>query len=263
MAILLTGGTGKTSIRVARFLHNENIPFVLASRRGQSAAPPDMPAVKFNWLEKDTWRIPFDYKFANDQVISAIYLMEPQAPEPWKPLNEFIDYAREKHGVRRFVLVAGSSAECGKPGMGMVWQHFLDRQVDYCIVLMFARWSENLTEDGPRQLIRDQGKIYTACGQGKIPFVSATDIAAVAYRALTDPDSHNCDHRVLGPELLTYDDIAEKLSSVLGRTIEHVKLSGESRYPLGTDKRGGLPVLCGLLDKAGGCGLDWVRDTGE
>ncbi|BDD64234.1 hypothetical protein MAP00_009072 [Monascus purpureus] len=64
------------------------------------------------------------------------------------------------------------------------------------IVLMFARWSENLTEDGPRQLIRDQGKIYTACGQGKIPFVSATDIAAVAYCALTDPDSHNCNHQL-------------------------------------------------------------------
>lgn len=96
--------------------------------------------------------------------------------------------------------------------------------------LMFPRWPENLTENGPRQLIRDQGKIYTACGQGKIPFVSATDIAAVAYRALTDSDSHNCDHRVLGPELLTYDDIAEKLSRALGRKIEHVKLSGESRY---------------------------------
>lgn len=54
MAIILTGGTGKTSIRVARFLQNENIPFVLASRRGQSAAPPDMPAVKFDWLDKDT-----------------------------------------------------------------------------------------------------------------------------------------------------------------------------------------------------------------
>jgi nucleoside-diphosphate-sugar epimerase len=134
MAILLTGGTGKTSIRVARFLQNDNIPFLLASRRGQSAAPPGMPAVEFDWLDKDTWRIPFDYKFVNDQVITAIYLMEPQAPEPWKPLNEFIDYALEKHGVRRFVLVAGSSAECGKPGMGMVWQHFLDRQVDYCVL---------------------------------------------------------------------------------------------------------------------------------
>lgn len=113
---------------------------------------------------------------------------------------------------------------------------------------MFAGWSENLTENGPRQLIRDQGKIYTACGQGKIPFISATDIAAVAYRALTDPVSHNCDHRVLGPELLTYDDIADKLSRVLGRTIEHVKLSGEERYQ-GLVNAGVSEYYAGFLTK--------------
>jgi uncharacterized protein YbjT (DUF2867 family) len=35
---------------------------------------------------------------------------------------------------------------------------------------------------------------------------------------------------VLGPELLTYDQVAETLSGVLGRRIEHVKLSREERY---------------------------------
>lgn len=60
--------------------------------------------------------------------------------------------------------------------------------------------------------------------------MSAIDIAAVAFRAIIDPQSHNCDHRVLGPELLTYDEVAEKLSVALGRPIEHVKLSGDQRY---------------------------------
>lgn len=60
--------------------------------------------------------------------------------------------------------------------------------------------------------------------------MSATDIAAVAYRAVTDIESHDCDHRVLGPELLTYDEIAQKLSAALGREIQHVSLSGEDRY---------------------------------
>ncbi|KAJ5238433.1 hypothetical protein N7468_003052 [Penicillium chermesinum] len=91
-------------------------------------------------------------------------------------------------------------------------------------------FTENLSDEAPAAVIRDQGKIYTACGEGKIPFVSAIDIAAVAFRAITDPKSHNCDHRVLGPELLTYDEVAEKLSAALGRPIEHVKLSGDQRY---------------------------------
>ncbi|KAK2875589.1 hypothetical protein FQN49_001594 [Arthroderma sp. PD_2] len=229
MAILLTGGTGKTSVRLARFLQNANIPFLLASRRGSAAAPAGMPAVKFDWLDEDTWSTPFSCRLAGGTAISTIYLMEPQVAEPWKPMIEFIEYARKEHGVGRFVLVAGSSADPSRLGMGLVWQHFLDTGVDYC-VLRPSWFMENLSDEAPHDIIRDQSKIYTACGDGKIPFVSAIDIAAVAFRALTDPQSHNCDHRVLGPELLTYDEVAEKLSAALGRTIEHVKLSDEQRY---------------------------------
>ena len=134
MPVLLTGGTGKTSVRLARFLQNENIPFLLASRRGLSAAPSGMPAVQFDWLDQSTWKEPFQHRFAGGGTISAIYLMEPLVAEPWKPMNEFIDYARKEHGVSRFVLVAGSSAEPSQPGMGMVWQHFLDTGVDYCVL---------------------------------------------------------------------------------------------------------------------------------
>ena len=50
-------------------------------------------------------------------------------------------------------------------------------------------------------------KIFTACEDGEIPFISADDIADVAFKALTDEESHNCDYKVLGPELLTYDQV--------------------------------------------------------
>lgn len=73
--------------------------------------------------------------------------------------------------------------------------------------------------------MRDEDKIYSATGDGKIPFVSAEDIAAVGYRALTDQAPHNTDHIIVGPELLSYDETAEALSEVLGRRIQHVKLS--------------------------------------
>lgn len=49
--------------------------------------------------------------------------------------------------------------------------------------------------------------IFTAAQDGKIPFISADDIASVAYHALTDAEPRNCDLRVLGPENLTYDQV--------------------------------------------------------
>ena len=96
--------------------------------------------------------------------------------------------------------------------------------------------------------INQLSKIYTACQVGQIPFVSADDIAEVAFCTLTTEKSFNCDLRILGPELLTYDDVsfnlhiavdpeltqclqvAAKLTKVLGRHIEHVKLNAEGRY---------------------------------
>ena len=68
---------------------------------------------------------------------------------------------------------------------------------------------ENFSEEGQGHdvTIKGESKIYTACGDGKIAFISATDIAAVAFRALTDEKPHNTDYRVLGPEVLTYNEV--------------------------------------------------------
>ena len=65
-----------------------------------------------------------------------------------------------------------------------------------------------MTEPGLVYTITQLGKIYTACQDGKIPFISADDIAEVAFYALTNEKSYNCDMRILGPELLTYDDVS-------------------------------------------------------
>ncbi|KIW93558.1 uncharacterized protein Z519_06163 [Cladophialophora bantiana CBS 173.52] len=222
MAILLTGGTGKTSIRVASLLQDAKVPFLLASRRGQAAAPEGMPAVKFDWLNPSSYDDPFKYRFPDQEKISAVYLVSPEIPDPAPPMNAFIDLAVEKHQVKRFVLLAGNSVEKGSHHVGKVWQHLIDIGVEYCVVR--ATWfmeQEHLTT------IKNENKLYTACGDGKAPFISATDIAAVAFRALTDKAPQRCDYRLLGPELLSYDEIAVKLSNGLGRKIDHVRLSAE------------------------------------
>ncbi|EED79990.1 predicted protein, partial [Postia placenta Mad-698-R] len=228
MAILLTGGTGKTSVRIARLLQDAKIPFLLASRRGEAAAPSGMPATHFNWLDSSTFANPFQHRFPGGEGISAIYLITPQVADPTSVMTAFVDYAVKEHGVSRFVLMAGSTTEPGELQVGRVWQHLVDIGVEYC-VLRPTWFMENLSEGIHRATVRDEGNIYTACGDGKISFVSASDIAAVAFRALTDEKPHNTDYRVLGPELLTYDEIAANLSSCLGREITHVNLTGEHR----------------------------------
>ena len=60
--------------------------------------------------------------------------------------------------------------------------------------------------------IKDENRVVSAAGEGKLPFVAAEDIAAVAARALTDEAPHNTDHVVLGPELMSYGDVSSPLS---------------------------------------------------
>lgn len=76
---------------------------------------------------------------------------------------------------------------------------------------------ENFSELWHFASIKDEGKIYTASGDGKVPFIAALDIAAVAFRALTDEKPHNTDYRVLGPELLTYDNVCRLFHSYIPR----------------------------------------------
>lgn len=56
--------------------------------------------------------------------------------------------------------------------------------------------------------IKNENAIYTATGDGLVPFVSASDIAAVAFRLLTDEKPPaQIDYRVVGPEHLTHDQV--------------------------------------------------------
>ncbi|KAK3939700.1 hypothetical protein QBC46DRAFT_387357 [Diplogelasinospora grovesii] len=98
-------------------------------------------------------------------------------------------------------------------------------EVDWA-VLRPTWFQQNFAEHpGHVNAIRDESKLYSATSDGKIPWVSADDIAAVACQVLTAEEPPNTEYLVLGPELLSYGDIAEILSSVLGRRIVHVDLS--------------------------------------
>ncbi|KAI0381638.1 putative ergot alkaloid A [Hypomontagnella monticulosa] len=225
MTILLTGGRGKTASRIAKLIRDANMPFLVASR-STSPASPYKQAV-FDWTKDDTYENPFT-KASTDGMapISAIYLVPPPIFDLAPPMIRFVDFAVQR-GVKRFVLLSASTIEMGGPAMGQVHKHIASLgSIEYA-VLRPTWFMENFSSPGELQRlsITNESKIYSAAGDGKIPFVSADDIARVGFRALADKKPHNTDHVILGPDLLTYDKVAAILTSVLGRQITHAKLS--------------------------------------
>ncbi|KAG7290002.1 hypothetical protein NEMBOFW57_006381 [Staphylotrichum longicolle] len=267
MPILLTGGSGaKTARRIASLCSDAGIPYLFASRRGGSDA--EGPAVRFDWTDQTTYAAPFAHAFPGGDTIHAVYLVMPRVPEPDKPINAFIDYAAER-GVKRFVLMAGTSAKMGTPGPGKVWEYMVQKGVEWAVCR--PTWfMENLSDGFHLKTVREDAKIYSCVGDGKVPFVSAFDIGGVAFAALTQPEPPNTDYRIMGPKAITHDEVlpvAATLSKVLARPIQHVSLSPEDRLKQMTEELKLPAQYSGFmvaLEKLGAAGSEeYMDDTVE
>ncbi|KAL9057990.1 MAG: hypothetical protein Q9162_001982 [Coniocarpon cinnabarinum] len=266
MTILLTGGTGKTSLQLAPLLTQASKPFLLTSRRGPASFPADLQAhaVTFDFTDESTYENPFK---AAKEPITAVYLVAPEVADPSPPEIAFINFAVER-GVKRFVQLGGGTAVPGGPFFGGAWQRMLDlgfqstvlkatwfngksshvaylhkpfiqtgRGITFNEVEYMVQYSrvddhlENFIQEywGFNESIRKEGKIYSAVGDGKSYYQSTKDIARVAFKALTSSIPPPGEFEILGPEPLSYDDIASIFTKVLGRKIEHVRLTPDER----------------------------------
>lgn len=77
------------------------------------------------------------------------------------------------------------------------------------------------------ETIKAESVFYSASGEAKIAHVDVRDIAAVAVKALTEPTHAGQAYTLTGPEAMTYDELAQELSAVLGRSISHISLPPE------------------------------------
>jgi festuclavine dehydrogenase len=146
MAVLITGGTGKTARHLERFLANANTPFVLTSRRGPSGAPEGLSdkTVKFDMLDESTFAAPFAYKFQNGEKITSLYLIAPECENPAFVADSFIDYVTKK-GVKRIVMLAGSTAEISNEFVADTCKSLTDIGLEYCVLR--PTWFNGIFED--------------------------------------------------------------------------------------------------------------------
>ncbi|KDR72515.1 hypothetical protein GALMADRAFT_281286 [Galerina marginata CBS 339.88] len=226
MTTLIIGGTGKTGLPLARRLEAAGHPVLLTSRAGKAPAPFDNRAVAFDWHDPTTFANPFNFKC--DTPVDRVYIIGPAmySDEELGIVRPFIDLARER-GVRRFVLLTASGIEAGGESLGKVHGYLVDSGVEYA-VLRPTWFMDNFRTDFSYG-IKGHDEIVSATGEGRIPFVSAEDIAQAAFEALTAEKSPNQDYLLAGPESLSYDEAAKLLSTVLGREITHRKVSLEER----------------------------------
>jgi ergot alkaloid biosynthesis protein len=209
--ILVTGATGKTGRRVVERLRGLGRGVRAASRGGEGAW-----SVRFDWLDPATFE-------PAGRDIGAAYLLAPAGvSDVLTGMKPFIDHLIEA-GVGRLVLLSASSLEPGGPMMGAV-HAYLAANAPKWTVLRPSWFMQNFSEQQHRDTIRNERAIYSATGDGRVGFISADDIAAVAAKALTDPDMPNTDIILTGPEALSYADVADRISGAIGQRVTHRRL---------------------------------------
>ncbi|MFP3987896.1 NAD(P)H-binding protein [Streptomyces sp. E11-3] len=215
---LVIGATGTTGSRVAARLAAAG-QRVKAASRGATPVGEALP-VRFDWGD------PASFAGALEGT-GRVYLIPPLgAPDPAAVMLPFLQQARAA-GVRRAVLLSSSAIPAGGPAVGQV-HRVLPGLFSQWAVLRPSWFMQNFTGDHVHaRSIRVDGIIRTAAGEGRVGFVDADDIAAVAVHALTETQAPNTDLIITGPSALSYDDIAAILSEVTGRTITHRQLTYE------------------------------------
>lgn len=217
-ATLVIGATGTTGRRVTAALLAEG-HHVKAG--GRTAAPVGAAqAVRFDWNEPATW----------GEALSGVdraYLVPPVgSSDPAAVMLPFLHEARAA-GVRRAVLLGASAIPAGGPAVGQVHQA-LPGLFDEWAVLRPSWFMQNFTGSTPHaRSIREGGVILTASGDGRIGFIDAQDIAAVAVRALLDEKSPDTDLILTGPQTFSHDDVAAILTESTGRSVVHRHLTFE------------------------------------
>lgn len=207
--VLVIGATGKTGSALVRQLREKGVSVLAATRNPR--APGD---VRFDWRDPSTFKAALD-------GVGAVYLVAPtDTTDPLGQMQPFLDMATD----RRLVLLSSSSLPMGAPMMGKVHAWLASCCQDYA-VLRPSWFMQNFVTQHLGG-IRESGAIYSATGDGRVGFIDAGDIAAVAAVMLTQPDTPGGAEPILtGPRTLSYDDVAREITEAAGRPVKHMRLT--------------------------------------
>lgn len=219
--ILITGATGKTGGEVARQLAAAKLPFralvrnvekgravkalgakiIVGDMADKAALQRAMEGVDkaFLVLSNDEEQLVLEKQFTDAAVAAhvghLVYLSSLESvPESKNPITQ--NHVASENYIRE---------------SGLTWTMIRPT--------FFMQMFEGMA---PR--IKETGKIVMPAGNGTVSTTDLRDVGEVIVDVLTNNsgDHANQSYDLTGPELLTFAEIADKFSTVLGRRIEYV-----------------------------------------
>ena len=162
--------------------------------------------------------------------IEKVFLLSSPHPDAVSWHRNAIDAARRTQVqllVRSSILGAGRDSPAEFINAHTTCDRYLqDSGLPYVIVRPNL-FLQNIPESTIPS-IDASGTFYADAGEARISMVDTRDVAAVAAVVLTEPGHAGAGYDVTGPEALSYDDVAAKLTEVMGRRISYADVPDDA-----------------------------------
>lgn len=224
-SILVIGATGTIGKEVIKQFSARGIPvraLVHSPEKAASLTAPGVEAVIGDLGKPETIETAM-------HGITRVFLNTPSDLEKVAWENNVLQNAK-RAGVSYIVKISVLGSRLDSP-LKIAQQH---AQVEQALsesgltytILQPHMFMQNLLANA--ESIASNEVFYAPLGNGKVGLVDARDIAAVAVAALTESGNENQTYVLTGPEALSYGELAERFSTVLGKPVTYVNVSPEA-----------------------------------
>jgi len=219
--ILITGATGKTGSAAVQELSNRNIPFrVLIRNEDKQNQITDIGGeVIIGAIEDDA-----ALNQAMEGVQKALVLL-PNSEQQLFLEKKVVDAALEanvQHIVKMSSMEAVPEATSPIPKLHMQSENYIKNSGMNWTMIKPNFFMQNLLGSG--KTIVEQNKFFLPMGEGKAGMIHTKDVGTVIAKVLSEDGHEGQNYEVTGPEILSFHDVAEIFSKVLGKKVDYINV---------------------------------------
>lgn len=207
--VTVVGATGKTGRHVARYAVERGWRVRSAGR----SRPEHGEFEPFDWGDERSW---VSAAAGSDAAYVLIPFNHPGAPERTPAVLEAFAGA----GVGRIALLSSFDAPDAPEGSPLQRAEATVRGLGIAWASLRPTWFLDNFISGSFAAMIDEGELRLPAGEGKIPFVDARDVAAVAVAALAE-DGPTGALPITGPVAVTHHEVAAAFQAVTGRPLRY------------------------------------------
>ncbi len=218
--ILITGASGSVGKAVLREVSRKESKFrgMFRSKEEAANAPSGCESVLADYSDRQSLRKAMD-------GVAFVFVVCSPIPQLVELESNVLDACKEsgvKHVVLHSALGAGDYGKSFPSWHRKVEDKLKVTGISYTILRPNGFLQNIVAYNAPS--IRAQGAFYAAMGDAKVSYLDVGDIAVVAAKALKGGVHAGKTYELNGPEAISNQELAKRISKVAGRTVNYVDI---------------------------------------